>query len=132
MLSESEGAESTAATAADTMRLSIASVRILRLALGTALSMLFSQIVNWPMSFVAAVITMFILALPLPVMKLSDGIKFVLVFVVAVYAGLVFLPLHPRMAVGQRVVTSGRGGLLPHGRPVNSQGWLPRRPGPRL
>ena len=99
MLSESEGAESTAATAADTMRLSIASVRILRLALGTALSMLFSQIVNWPMSFVAAVITMFILALPLPVMKLSDGIKFVLVFVVAVYAGLVFLPfmLNQRM-----------------------------------
>ena len=28
---------------------------------------------------------------------------------------LVFLPLHPRMAVGQRVVTSGRGGLLPPG-----------------
>jgi rod shape-determining protein MreC len=29
--------------------------------------------------------------------------------------GLVFLPLHPRMAVGQRVVTSGRGGVLPPG-----------------
>jgi rod shape-determining protein MreC len=29
--------------------------------------------------------------------------------------GLIFLPLHPRMAVGQRVVTSGRGGLLPPG-----------------
>ena len=28
---------------------------------------------------------------------------------------LVFLPLHPRMAVGQRVVTSGRGGVLPPG-----------------
>jgi len=29
--------------------------------------------------------------------------------------GLVFLPLNPRMAVGQRVVTSGRGGVLPPG-----------------
>lgn len=29
--------------------------------------------------------------------------------------GLVFLPLAPRMAVGQRVVTSGRGGVLPPG-----------------
>jgi rod shape-determining protein MreC len=28
---------------------------------------------------------------------------------------LIFLPLHPRMAVGQRVVTSGRGGVLPPG-----------------
>jgi rod shape-determining protein MreC len=29
--------------------------------------------------------------------------------------GLTFLPLNPRMAVGQRVVTSGRGGVLPPG-----------------
>jgi rod shape-determining protein MreC len=29
--------------------------------------------------------------------------------------GLVFLPLNPSMAVGQRVVTSGRGGMLPPG-----------------
>jgi rod shape-determining protein MreC len=28
---------------------------------------------------------------------------------------LIFLPLHPRMAVGQRVVTSGRDGVLPPG-----------------
>jgi hypothetical protein len=72
--------------------MSIASVRILRLALGTALSMLFSQIVAWPMSFIAPVLTMFILALPLPALSLSNGIKFILVFVVAVYAGLAFLP----------------------------------------
>ena len=53
-------------TAPDEKRMSIASVRILRMALGTALSMLFSQIVNWPLSFVAPVLTMFILSLPLP------------------------------------------------------------------
>ena len=83
----------------DTRGMHIASVRILRLALGTALSMLFSQIVNWPMSFIAPVLTMFILALPLPALNLSSGIKFILVFVVAIYAGLVFLPfmLNQRM-----------------------------------
>ena len=88
-----------AANAVDPTRMNIASVRTLRLALGTALSMLFSQIVNWPMSFIAAVLTMFILALPMPVMKLSGGIKFILVFVVAIYGGLVFLPfmLNQRM-----------------------------------
>ena len=83
----------------DTRGMHIASVRILRLALGTALSMLCSQIVNWPMSFIAPVLTMFILALPLPALNLSSGIKFILVFVVAIYAGLVFLPfmLNQRM-----------------------------------
>ena len=87
------------AESADARRMSIASVRILRMALGTALSMLFSQIVNWPMSFVAPVLTMFILSLPLPVLKLDSGIKFILVFVVAIHAGLVFLPfmLNQRM-----------------------------------
>ena len=84
---------------ADAGRMSIASVRILRMALGTALSMLFSQVVNWPLSFVAPMLTMFILSLPLPALKLSAGIKFVLVFVVAIYAGLIFLPfmLNQRM-----------------------------------
>jgi len=79
--------------------MSIASVRILRMALGTALSMLFSQIVNWPMSFIAPVFTMFILALPLPALNLGSGIKFILVFVVSIYAGLAFLPfmLNQRM-----------------------------------
>ncbi len=80
------------AKSADASRMSIASVRILRMALGTALSMLFSQIVNWPMSFIAPVLTMFILSLPLPVLKLNAGIKFILVFVVAIHAGLIFLP----------------------------------------
>ncbi len=70
----------------------IASVRILRMVLGTALCLFFSQIVNWPMSFVAAVFTMFILALPLPAMSLAGGLKFAIVFLVAVYGSLIFLP----------------------------------------
>ena len=99
MPSDSRPAVVNGANAAESNRMSIASVRILRMALGTALSMLFSQVVNWPMSFVAPVLTMFILALPLPVLKLSAGIKFVLVFVVAIHAGLIFLPfmLNQRM-----------------------------------
>jgi hypothetical protein len=75
-----------------TAALDIASVRILRLALGTALSMWFSQIVMWPMSFIAPVFTMFILALPLPVLSFSNGVKFVLVLAICAYAGLALLP----------------------------------------
>lgn len=72
--------------------MNIASVRILRLACATSLCMFVSQVFNWQMSFVAPVFTLVILALPLPAMKLADGIKFVLAFVVALNAGLLFLP----------------------------------------
>jgi len=99
MPSDSSSAAISNTDATETKRMSIASVRILRMALGTALSMLFSQIVNWPMSFVAPVLTMFILSLPFPVPKLIAGIKFALVFVIAIHAGLIFLPfmLNQRM-----------------------------------
>ena len=71
----------------------IASIRILRMAAATGICMFVSQIVNWPMSFIAPVFTMFILALPLPAPKLSGGVKFALVFIVSIYAGLLLLPL---------------------------------------
>ena len=70
----------------------IAQVRILRLAAGTASSMWFSQALGWDMSFVAPVITMFILALPFPAPKLKSGIGFVAIFVLALYGGLLLLP----------------------------------------
>jgi DUF2955 family protein len=73
-------------------QLSIAQVRILRLAFGTAISLWFSQLIGGDMSFVAAVFTMFILALPLPVPKPKAGIMFVLVFSGCLYAGLLLLP----------------------------------------
>ncbi len=81
----------------------IASVRILRLALATALSMLFSQIINWPLSFIAPVFTMFILALPLPALSFKKGVMFVLVLVVCSYAGLALLPF----ILNQRMVGIG-------------------------
>ncbi len=71
----------------------VASVRILRLSLGTALSLWVSQAGGWSMSFVMPIFTMFLLALPLPAPRLAGGIKFVLALVLAVYAGLLLLPL---------------------------------------
>ena len=72
--------------------MSIASVRILRLALGTAMSLWFSQAVNWQLSFVAPVITSVILALPMPALKLKQGIAFVLVLTLSLYGGMLLLP----------------------------------------
>ena len=78
----------------------IASRRILRLALGTALSMGFSQLVNWPLSFIAAVFTMFMLAVPLPAPTLKSGLKFVLALALPAYAGMLLVPFleHARWA----------------------------------
>lgn len=78
----------------------VANRRILRLALGTALSMGFSQLVNWPLSFMAAVFTMFLLAVPLPAPTLKSGTKFVLALVIPAYAGMLLLPflMHARWA----------------------------------
>lgn len=78
----------------------IASRRILRLALGTALCMGFSQLFSWPLSFIAAVFTMFMLAVPLPAPTLKTGLKFVLALVIPAYAGMLLVPflLHARWA----------------------------------
>lgn len=70
----------------------IASVRILRLAFGTAVSLWFSQAVAWQMSFITPALTMFLLALPLPAPKLKMGIGIMAVFAAAVYGGLLLLP----------------------------------------
>jgi len=88
------------ATHMSTSAQDIANRRILRLALGTALSMAFSQIINWPLAFIAAVFTMFLLATPLPAPTLKSGIKFVLALVIPAYAGMLLLPLlqHTRWA----------------------------------
>jgi hypothetical protein len=68
--------------------LNIASVRILRLAFGTASSLWFSQAVAWDMSFIAPVMTMFILALPLPALGLKNGIGFIAILSLTLAAGL--------------------------------------------
>ncbi len=70
----------------------IAHVRILRLASGTALSMWVSQAVGWGLSFIAPVITLFILALPLPALSFAMGIKFLAAMTLSMSAGLLLLP----------------------------------------
>jgi hypothetical protein len=72
--------------------MNIASVRILRLALGTAVSLWFSQAVAWQMSFIAPVITMFVLALPFPAPKLKAGIGLIAVLSISLFGGLLLLP----------------------------------------
>ena len=70
----------------------IAHVRILRLAAGTGLSLWVSQAAAWNLSFIAPVITMFILALPIPALKLAQGIKFLAAMTLSMYSGLLLLP----------------------------------------
>jgi hypothetical protein len=70
----------------------IAHVRILRLAAGTGLSMWVSQAVGWDLSFIAPVMTMFILALPLPALTLKQGIMFIAAMTLSMYASLLLLP----------------------------------------
>jgi hypothetical protein len=72
--------------------MNIAHVRILRLATGTGLSMWVSQAVAWDLSFIAPVMTMFILALPLPALTLKMGIKFLAAMTLSMYASLLLLP----------------------------------------
>jgi len=70
----------------------LAARRILRLALGTALSLWFSQAIGWPFSFLAPVLTLLILALPLPAPNLKQGIGFVIALVLPIAASMMFLP----------------------------------------
>ena len=70
----------------------IASVRILRLAFGTAASLWYSQAVAWDMSFIAPVMTMFMLALPLPAPGLKGGIGFIIALAGSLFLSLLLLP----------------------------------------
>jgi hypothetical protein len=70
----------------------LAARRILRLALGTGLCLFCSQLAGWPLSFIAPVLTMFILALPLPAPGFRKGLVFVLAMLAPMLAGLALLP----------------------------------------
>ena len=54
--------------------------------------MAFSQLANWPMSFMAAVFTMLILSMPVPVFNLKMGLKFLLALIIPAYSGMLLLP----------------------------------------
>lgn len=67
--------------------------RILRLALGTSLCLLFSELAAWPLSFLAPILTLLILALPLPAPDIRKGIGFVIALLAPVLAGMLLLPV---------------------------------------
>lgn len=72
--------------------MSPASVRILRLALGTSLALWLSQAYAWDMSFIAPVLALFLLSLPLPAPTFAKGAGFVVVLFASLCAGLLLLP----------------------------------------
>lgn len=84
----------------------LASTRILRLALGTALALWFSQIVGWPLSYIAPILTLLLLATPKPAPVLKGSVAIVILIMAAVYGGLLLLPmlLH-QTAVGILILT---------------------------
>lgn len=78
----------------------LAARRILRLALGTALCLWFSQAVAWPLSFIAPAFTILVLALPLPPLGLKKGIAFIIALMAPMVGGMALLPFltHARWA----------------------------------
>lgn len=73
--------------------LDLENIRVLRLALGTALALWFSQAVGWSLSYVAPVFTLLLLATPKPMLPLKGGIAIVLLIMAAVYGGTWLLPM---------------------------------------
>ena len=74
--------------------------RILRLATGTSLCLLFSQAVAWPLSFIAPVLTLVLLALPLPPLNLKKAIVFIVAMLAPmIVGGYILLPflIHVRV-----------------------------------
>ena len=70
----------------------VASRRTLRLGFGLGLSLLFSQVVNWDISFIAPIVTMFLLATPMPVPSLKQGIGVLLLLLLPIFAGMALIP----------------------------------------
>ena len=70
----------------------VASRRIIRMAVGTALGMWVSQAISWPMSFVAPLLAFVFLSLPLPRPTLKMTLGFILVLAASSFAGVVLLP----------------------------------------
>jgi len=69
----------------------IAHRRVFRLAVGVFLSLLFSQIMSWPMSYIAPIFTLIILGLPMPAPSLKGGIVFVLALMLPVMLSTVLI-----------------------------------------
>lgn len=69
----------------------VAANRIFRLSVVTASALLLSQTVNWSISFVTPVLLSMLLALPLPGLKLKQGLIFILALIIPIWATTWFL-----------------------------------------
>jgi len=82
-----------AVTSGHTGRSALAARRILRLAFGTGLSLWISQAVGWDISYIAPVLTMLLLAMPMARLKPKFIVVVVAALAVTIYGSFVFLPL---------------------------------------
>ena len=69
----------------------IADRRVLRLALGTSLALCVSQALGWPLSFIAPLVAMVLLALPMPAPTLKMGIALIAAILGPILIGSVVL-----------------------------------------
>ena len=70
-----------------------AATRGIRMAVGTAATLVFAEALGWPNSFIAPLLTAMLLSLPIPAPTLTGGLKFVLVIAVSLGLGLLLIPL---------------------------------------
>lgn len=78
----------------------IASRRILRLALGAALALFFSQVIDWPLSFIAPIFTILLLSLPLPAPSVKNALVLIAIMTGMLLSCYLLLPFiqHAPMA----------------------------------
>jgi len=69
-----------------------ASRRILCLALGTSLCLLFSQVIDWPLSFLAPAVTIMLLGTDYPAPSFKEGLNIFLSLMGAILVGHLLLP----------------------------------------
>jgi hypothetical protein len=85
----------------------VANRRVLRLALGTAACLWLSQALNWPLSYISPVITLFLLGMPVPRPQPRFFVVVVVAMTGSIYASFLLLPF----LLHQRIVGIGLLGL---------------------
>ena len=70
-----------------------AATRGIRMAVGTAATLVFAEALGWSNSFIAPLLTAMLLSLPIPAPTLTGGLKFVLVIAISLGLGLLLIPL---------------------------------------
>jgi len=90
--------------------------RALKLAIGTALALLYSQWVNWGQAYITAVLTATILALPLPAPSLRTAGAITVALMIALLTGLcLLLPIHYMATAGVILIGLGLFGIFYYG-----------------